>query len=537
MRKTAVAPLCGKRRRALCIKRLIVLSGLQTILVAAPCPAESLPELLQEAAQHDAKFASADAQFRAAIQKEPEARAALLPHLGLSQSVFGNGIFVPGKSPESYPTLGTSLSLNQAVFKWDDWQSYQEGKLSAISAGLGLAAARQDLLLRTTQAYFDALAAQDQHVLAREHVRTLEEQLAISQRGFNLGTATIVDLNEAQAGADAAQSDLVHASAEVLKRYAAIEKIVAHPVTDVDAFAPDLSAPAIGADGADHWADTAQRESFDVRQQEIALEIAMREVSTSDQSLGIAKQELQVNEQLRTEGYVTETKMMELRRAAADYQSRQQSDTAELIRSRQRQTDLTLKIASLRNDYVKSADTQLKECKEKTGQIEEQLRPARDMDARTRIVAPVAGEVVGLRVHTIGEAIGPRDPILDLVPSGTPLIVEAKIKPDYVREIAIGSEADVRLTAYNPRTSPVLEGKVAYLSADSLADRDNHQQFYVARVEISAQALARANRLAKEPVVLGPGLRAEVFIRTRTRSAFDYLLEPIRDGIQRSMRD
>jgi len=260
-------------------------------------------------------------------------------------------------------------------------------------------------------------------------------------------------------------------------------------------------------------------------------------VGTSEQSLGIAKQELQVNEQLRSEGYVTETKMMELRRAAADYQSRQQSDTAELIRSRQRQTDLTLKIASLRNDYVRSADTQLKECTEKTGQIEEQLRPARDMDARTRIVAPVAGEVVGLRVHTIGEAIGPRDPILDLVPSGTPLIVEAKIKPDNVREIAVGSEADVRLTAYNPRTSPVLEGKVAFLSADSLTDRDNHQQFYVARVEISAQALARANRLAKEPVVLGPGLRAEVFIRTRTRSAFDYLLEPVRDGIQRSMRD
>lgn len=260
-------------------------------------------------------------------------------------------------------------------------------------------------------------------------------------------------------------------------------------------------------------------------------------VSTSEQSLGIAKQELHVNEQLRSEGYVTETKMMELRRAAADYQSRQQSDTAELIRSRQRQTDLTLKIASLRNDYVRSADTQLKESTEKAGQIEEQLRPARDTDARTRIVAPVAGEVVGLRVHTIGEAIGPRDPILDLVPSGTPLIVEAKIKPDNVREIAIGSAADVRLTAYNPRTSPVLEGKVAYLSADSLADRDNHQQFYVARVEISAQALARANLLAKEPVALGPGLRAEVFIKTRTRSAFDYLLEPVRDGLQRSMRD
>ncbi|MFL9910182.1 HlyD family type I secretion periplasmic adaptor subunit [Paraburkholderia sp. RL17-337-BIB-A] len=271
--------------------------------------------------------------------------------------------------------------------------------------------------------------------------------------------------------------------------------------------------------------------------QEIAMETAL--VSTSEQSLGISKQELQVNEQLRSEGYVTETKMMELRRAAADYQSRQQSDAAELIRSRQKQTDLELKIATLRNDYVKSADSQLKDTTAKILQITEQLRPARDVDTRTRtrIVAPVAGEVVGLRVHTMGASIGPREPILDLVPTGVPLIVEAKIKPDNVREIVPNSKADVRLTAYNPRTSPVLEGTVTYLSADALNDKVTRQPFYLAHIEVSPEAIAKANRLAKEPIVLGPGLRAEVFIKTRSRSAFDYLFEPVWDGIQRSMRD
>ncbi|HEX3636500.1 MAG TPA: HlyD family secretion protein [Paraburkholderia sp.] len=229
--------------------------------------------------------------------------------------------------------------------------------------------------------------------------------------------------------------------------------------------------------------------------------------------------------------------MMELRRAAADYQSRQQSDAAELIRSRQKQTDLELKIATLRNDYVKSADSQLKDTTAKILQITEQLRPAQDVDTRTRIVAPVAGEVVGLRVHTIGASIGPREPILDLVPTGVPLIVEAKIKPDNVREIVPNSKADVRLTAYNPRTSPVLEGTVTYLSADALNDKDTRQPFYLAHIEVSAKAIAKANRLAKEPIVLGPGLRAEVFIKTRSRSAFDYLFEPVWDGIQRSMRD
>lgn len=269
--------------------------------------------------------------------------------------------------------------------------------------------------------------------------------------------------------------------------------------------------------------------------EEIATEVAL--VGTSGQSLRIAKQELNMNQQLRGEGYVTETKMMELRRAAADYQSRQQSDSAELIRSRQRLTDLALKVATLRNDYVKSADAQLKETDAKILQLTEQLRPAQDVDARTRVVAPVDGEVVNLRVHTVGAAIGPREPILDLVPAGAPLVVEAKIKPDNVREVAPGGTADVRLTAYNPRNSPTLQGKVTYLSADSLGDKDTHQQFYLARIEIAPEELAHVNRLSREPIVLGPGLRAEVFIKTRTRSAFDYMLSPILDGVQKSMRD
>jgi HlyD family type I secretion membrane fusion protein len=269
--------------------------------------------------------------------------------------------------------------------------------------------------------------------------------------------------------------------------------------------------------------------------EELATQIAL--IDSSVASLAIAKQELLVNEQLRSEGFVTETKLMALRRSVADYQSRRQSDTAELIRARQKQTDLDLKVASLRNDFVKSANGQLKEATEKTLQIADQLRPAQDIETRTRITAPVAGEVVGLRVHTLGSAIGPREPILELVPTGAALIVEAKIKPDNVREIRPGSMADVRLTAYNPRTSPILEGRVIYLSADSLNDKETRQPFYLAHVELAADAIARANAIAREPIVPGPGLRAEMFIRTRSRSAFDYLFEPLWDGIEKSMRD
>ena len=83
----------------------------------------------------------------------------------------------------------------------------------------------------------------------------------------------------------------------------------------------------------------------------------------------------------------------------------------------------------------------------------------------------------------------------------------------------------------------MLDGRVTYVSADALADSDKRAYFYVVRIEVAAQSLEKANRLAKEPVFLGPGLRTEVYIRKHARSAFDYLLEPIRDGIRKSMRD
>jgi HlyD family type I secretion membrane fusion protein len=270
-------------------------------------------------------------------------------------------------------------------------------------------------------------------------------------------------------------------------------------------------------------------------QQEITISSQM--VQTMSRSHEMASQQRRTNEALQQEGFVAETKVLDLQRAEADALSRVQSGAADLSRARQRQTDLELRIAGLRNDYVKAADDELKEATSRAVQLAERLRPAHDLASRTRVSAPAAGVVVGLRVHTIGAVVGPREPIVDVVPDGAPLIVEANIRPDDVRAIALGSKADVRLTAYNSRTTPMLEGKVTYISADAMTDSDKRVHFYVVRVEVSTKALATANRLARETIVLGPGLRTEVYIRKHARSAFDYLLEPVRDGIRKSMRD
>ena len=83
----------------------------------------------------------------------------------------------------------------------------------------------------------------------------------------------------------------------------------------------------------------------------------------------------------------------------------------------------------------------------------------------------------------------------------------------------------------------MLDGKVTYVSADALTDTEKRAHFYVVRVEVPGTGAGEGEPACQEPVSLGPGLRTEVYIRKHARTAFDYLLEPVRDGIRKSMRD
>lgn len=257
----------------------LLAAGLALLQWAIPAGAASLTGLADDAIAHDASLASAEAAYRAGLEKEPEARASLLPHLALSQSGFKNSIHVPGAPAAPYSTVGTTLSLNQSIFKWDDWEAYQESKLSVADAGLTFASARQDLLLSVAQAYLDALAATDNLVLSEKHQRSVDEQLALTKRSFALGAATVVDLDEAQAAADSARSDLLQARSTLERRHAALQKMVGHPVDSVDPLDVEASLRHVEPGTLDSWVTDAQTSGYGVRRQQVALEIARREIS------------------------------------------------------------------------------------------------------------------------------------------------------------------------------------------------------------------------------------------------------------------
>jgi HlyD family type I secretion membrane fusion protein len=270
-----------------------------------------------------------------------------------------------------------------------------------------------------------------------------------------------------------------------------------------------------------------QMQQIDVESKALADQIA-----AEARALKLQQDELAVNQSLLNQGFVQKTRLMQLERQVAEYEARWGEHRAELAKSQQRASELELRVLAQRNQYVQSAADELKDASARIFDIEERLRPSRDAAERQRIPAPISGEVVGLRVFTPGAVIGPRDVLMEIVPDEKRLVVEARIRPENINHVRAGSAAEVRLTAYQSRTTPLVAGKVNYVSPDRVVEPQTGNAYYLAHVDVPEDALAAAGNLRMQA-----GMPAEVYIRTDTRTALDYLLAPVTAYLRRGMRE
>lgn len=255
------------------------------------------------------------------------------------------------------------------------------------------------------------------------------------------------------------------------------------------------------------------------------------QIGAEERALELQKEELAANERLLAQGYVQKTRLLTLQRAVAEYEARYSEHRAELSKTRQRAAELEFRILAMKNTYVQTANDELKESTAKMFDLEERIRPSRDASERQRITSPIAGEVVGLRVFTSGAVVGPRDVLMEIVPREKRLIIEARIRPEDINHVRPGSEADIRLTAYQSRTTPLVPGSVIYVSGDRMVEQQTGAPYYVVHIDVPETALAAA------ALRLQAGMPAEVFIRTDTRTALDYLLAPVTSYLRRAMRE
>jgi HlyD family type I secretion membrane fusion protein len=232
------------------------------------------------------------------------------------------------------------------------------------------------------------------------------------------------------------------------------------------------------------------------------------------------------------QGDISKVRILTLERSLADVEARFSEHEAELAAARGRVSELQLRAENLRTSMMQEAALEMQKTTVQILDLRERLRPFQDASERQRIAAPIAGEVVGLKFTTVGAVIGPRDPILDVVPDNIELIIEGRIRPEDINYVIVGAEADVRLTSFRQRITPTVTGSVIYVSADRIEDKGERLVYYTVHVRVPPEALAKAGDLK-----LQAGMPAEVFIKTAARSALLYVLDPITGFLQRSLRE
>ena len=242
------------------------------------------------------------------------------------------------------------------------------------------------------------------------------------------------------------------------------------------------------------------------------------------------KEEIDDNEALLSEGFVDKARLRDLQRRKESMTGELAEHSASIAGIKVQIGETRLQILQLRKDFRTQVVDELAEIQAKIFDLNERIAAVSDRVERSNITAPVSGMVLGLSVHTLGGVVAPGTPILDLVPEGGELIVEAEVSPTDIDRLHLGLLADIRFSAFKSSTTPVIEGRLVHISADRLVNEQTGMPFYRARVEITEKGMNDLGELA-----LIPGMPAEVLINTGARTLLEYLAQPATDAFARSL--
>lgn len=300
----------------------------------------------------------------------------------------------------------------------------------------------------------------------------------------------------------------------------------------------------------------SQRTELKARRARIADEEAVlrREIAGLQQSIGgyeaqakateerldLFGQELKDKSELLERQLVRKTEILALRRAEAGLSGELASLVARAADARERVSRAEQQISQLKSAALQKSLEELRATDTELDDVNEQIRAARDVMDRIEIRAPVAGIVVRLLHNTKGGVVGAGAVILELLPLGDDLVIEARLNPNQVVHVKEGLGAMVRLSSLNQRLTPMIEGKVVYLSADTVSQRESsgardaqRQDTFVVRVQLNERTmLSKVDTFRPTP-----GMPADVFIKTDERTFLEYIMKPLSDTFVRAFRE
>lgn len=264
-----------------------------------------------------------------------------------------------------------------------------------------------------------------------------------------------------------------------------------------------------------------------------ALDLASQ---ADSEALVLAREELSLNEPLARDGFVSPIRLLALRRSVQEAEGRLQAQRGVLGEARDRQAELSGLRQSEPLRLARDNARDLAEAERRLAELASRRTAAEARWQKLTLRAPVAGRVIDVRPLAPGSVVGAGQALLDLLPADQRLRVQAQVRPDDIAQIHVGSLAEVRITAFASRDTPMLAAKVVLVGSDRSSVVDS--------LGGSAGGGAPAGtgfavwlELAPTPLTLSPGMEAEVFITTAARTPLDYWLTPLTRLWQRAARE
>jgi HlyD family secretion protein len=253
------------------------------------------------------------------------------------------------------------------------------------------------------------------------------------------------------------------------------------------------------------------------------------QVDSRAKQLELIQGELTGVQDLYDKRHVPLTRLTALQREAARLDGERGQLISSIAETKSKIGEAQLQIVRLDQDFRTDVVKDLGDAQGKEAELVERGVAARDLLDRIEIRAPTSGLVHQLAAHTIGGVVKAGDPIMEIVPDTEDLQVEARVQPQDIDHVRSGQKAFVRFSAFNQRTTPQLTGNVSYVSADTSHDQQTNAPYFTVRVTLPDD---ERRRLAGQQLV--PGMPAEVFMQTGSRTMMSYLFKPIVDQMRRA---
>ena len=237
---------------------------------------------------------------------------------------------------------------------------------------------------------------------------------------------------------------------------------------------------------------------------------------------------------LADDGFAPRNQALQLEQSQAELRTSLTELEANVERVKSSIAEQRLRIAQRQQEFIKEVSSQLADVRREVQANQERLSAVTTELGRTQIKASVSGQVIGISVSGVGGVVTPGQRLMDILPRGEVLLLDAKVQPQVIDRIKVGDTAEVRFQAFANSPQLVVHGKLVSLSGDAVTEAVGNQvrNYYLARVELTPAGLK-----ALGTRVMQPGMSADVLIKTGERSMLTYLMHPLLKRVAASMTE